>query len=177
MKKGYFENDIKQLKKKNSWQDKMGVKIAKVGVLPVPLALYRFKRDLGFNYSQIAFIGFVLLYTQNGKLPYFSLAKLNRDFGFPPDTLNRIIKKLREKGYLKTTPRKENPKGKGRNEYDISELIKTLESLIDANKEKLFNTKSWTPNDILDYGLMHEHEEQKTQNRSDKDTKTVEHNK
>lgn len=176
MEKGYFEEDIKYLKKKNSWQDKMGIKISKLGIIPVPFAFFRFKKILGLNYSQILFIGIILMYKQNG-LSYFSLAKLNRDFGFSTDTSNRIVKSLRAKGYLVTTPRKENPKGKGRNQYDISTLINIIEQLIDGYKEELFKTKAWTNNDSLDYAFIKDYEKEASENSINNGIKNIEHNK
>lgn len=176
MKNGYFEKDIEYLKKENSWQDKMGVKLSKVGVIPVPLALLRFKRILGLNYSQILFIGIIIMYSQN-KLSYFSLAKLSRNFGFSSDTSNRVVKSLRTKGYLVTTPRKENPKGKGRNQYDISNLLNILEKLIDGYKDELFKTKTWTNDDSLDYALIKDYEKEASENSINNNTKTIERNK
>jgi len=175
MKKEYFEKDIEYLEKRNSWQSKMGIKISKLGIIPVPFALLRFKRILGLNYSQILFIGIILMFKQNG-ISYFSLAKLNRDFGIPSDTSNRIVKSLRVKGYLITTPRKENPKGKGRNQYDISNLLNITELLIDGYKDELFKTKTWTNNDSLDYMLIKDYE-RASENSINNDVKTIEHNK
>ncbi|MFH0968988.1 MAG: hypothetical protein V1804_00575 [Patescibacteria group bacterium] len=174
----YFEKDLEFLKQPSSWQSKMGIKIAKAGVIPIPLSLFRFKRDLGLKYSDAVFIGFAFMYKQGDSLPYFSLAKLNRDFGIPQDTSNRIVRRLREKGYLITIPRSENARGKGRNSYDFSELIKTLEKLIDINKDKIFKSDKWSVNDYLDYAFIKGSEkEAKSENRSEETVEIGDDNK
>lgn len=164
MEKGHFTKHIAQLDKPNSWQSKFGVKITNVGVMPIPLVLYRFKKILKLTNSDILFVGYILMHKQNDNWPYISLAKITREYKVSQDTLNKTVKRLRKGGFLITTPKKENPKGKGRNYYDLSGLITCLEVLIDKH-ETLIDKSSWSLDDRLNYGLMKHIEKEASEKR------------
>jgi hypothetical protein len=173
-----FEKDIAYLDKTNSWQQKMGVKIAKLGVLPVPIAVIKFKRNLKLTSSEILFIGLIYGFKQGAEWPYFSLAKITREGGFCQDTLHRAKKGLIKKGYLRIYSRKENPRGKGRNVYSLTGLEFFLEKLIDKARDDLFKTDRWSREDYLEYALLKDTEREKlSENQRAIDGKSREDNK
>lgn len=179
MREGIFKKDIALLDKPNSWQSKFGIKITKVGVMPIPLALYRFRKGLKITYSDILFIGYVLMHKQNGNWPYISLAKMTREYKISQDTLNKTVKRLKQQNFLMTKPKKgENPKGKPRNVYDLSGLIACLEVLVDKSVDELLRKKSWHMDDYLDYMVLKDHEKEKaSENQRANDIKNGDNNK
>lgn len=160
MKKGYFKKDIAQLENPNSWQSKFGIKVTKLGVMPVPSILYRFRKLLNLTYSDILFIGYILMHKQNGQWPYISLAKMTREYKISQDTLNKSVKRLRKQNFLITKARRENIMGKGRNYYDLSGLINCLEVLVDKYDDDLFKKKHWKMDDHLDYMVLKDYEKE-----------------
>lgn len=158
MKEGRFKKDIAQLDKPNSFQSKFGIKITKAGIMPVPFVLYRFKKILKLTNSDILFIGYTFMRKQNGNWPYFSLAKMTREYKISQDALSKTVKRLRAQHFLTTTSRKENPRGKGRNAYNLSGLIIALEVLVDKHSEELLDKKRWTMDDQLDYAFIKDFE-------------------
>lgn len=147
MEKGIFEKDIEQLGNPNSWQSKFGVKITKLGILPIPLILLKYRKLLKLTYSDLFLIGYIFFHKQNYNWPYISLAKITREYGISQDTLNKSVKRLRGGHFITTTPRRENPKGKGRNIYDLSGLVACLETLSEKNIDK----SKWKMDDYLDF--------------------------
>ena len=107
-----------------------GKDVAKFGFTQVPnLLIYNPKR-LGLIYSDFYFICLILSKANwKSKYPFFSLNKITRDIKICAQTLRNIIVRLLGNDFLKTYPRKENPQGKGRNDYDISGLINGLQVL------------------------------------------------
>lgn len=177
-KNNYFKKDIAQLDSPNSWQSKFGIKITKLGVMPIPLVVYKFKKLLKLTYSDILFIGYILMHKQNGQWPYVSLAKITREYKVSQDTLNKTVKRLRKQSFLITKPRRENPKGKGRNTYDLSGLITCLEVLIDKQSDELFKKKYWKIDDHLDYIFLKDHEKEKaSENQRANNIQNGEYNK
>lgn len=173
-----FREDEKQLKNKNSWQSKMGVLITKAGVLPMPLSLLRFKRQLKLTPWAMVFIGLIYMFKQEGKWPYLNLSKATREYGFCFDTLNKIIKRLKTETFLETRPLGGNPKGKSINIYDLSGLEKKLDNLIIDNREKIFKTENWTLEDDLDVVFPDDADRNDTpEKQSIYPTKNREHNK
>jgi len=173
-----FSKDIEYLKKDGSWQQKMGTKIAKLGIVPLPFAVIKYKRFLKLTASDIILIGLIYKFKQGFDWPYFSLAKITRDGGFCQDTLHNAKKRLIEKRYLRIIPKKENPKGKGRNIYDLTGLQTAIEMIIDANPETAFGIKYLNNKDHLDYVFLKELEkEKKSENQRVKDSNIGEDNK
>ncbi|EKE21324.1 MAG: hypothetical protein ACD_7C00280G0004 [uncultured bacterium] len=129
--------------------------------MPLPFALYRFKKILKLTNSDILFIGYTFMRKQNGKWPYFSLAKMTREYKISQDSLSKTVKRLRALHFLTTTSKKENSKGKGRNIYDLSGLIIALEVLIDRHSEELLDKKRWSVDDQLDYAFIKDFEKEK----------------
>jgi hypothetical protein len=66
------------------------------------------------------------------KYPFFSINKLDYDKKICSGTMWNATKRLKKIGFLRTYPRKENPLGKGRNDYDISGLRNELKNLAAA---------------------------------------------
>lgn len=153
MAKRIFEKDIAFLENQNSLQSKFGIKIVKAGFTTLPVVLLMFKKILKLTYFDLIFVSYIFMRKQNGKWPYISLIKMSRDFKISQDTLNKSVKRLRSQYFLRTTPKRENPKGKGRNIYDLSGLISCLEILIDKSG-KLLNKEKWKLDDHLDFMVL-----------------------
>lgn len=155
-----FEKDEEFLEKEGSFQRKFGLKIAKAGVIVIPYVLL-YARKLGLKYSDFYFICYILSKKYDRNWPHFSMNKITRELGICQDTLHAIKNRLIKKGFLRIENRKDNPRGKGRNIYNLSGLFIILEMLIDKNKDKLLKTKYWTQKDYIDYAFLKDIEKDK----------------
>ena len=99
---------------------------------------------------------------------------MTREYGISQDTLNKSVKRLRKGFFLTTTPKKENPKGKGRNIYNLSGLIACLETFV----EKSINKEKWRMEDHLDYMTIKLREKEKaSENQRANNIQNGEYNK
>lgn len=155
-----FKKDIEYFQDENSFQRKLGIKIAKVGVIPFPFVLLLCFKKLGLKYSDLFLIALILKNKRGSEWPYFSLAKVTREMRVCQDTLHKSKDRLIKKYFLRITRRKENPKGKGRNVYDLSGLFYVLEMFIDANKSRLLKSDSWSYGAELDYAFIKDFEKE-----------------
>lgn len=148
---GYFRGDIEQLKRKGSFQRKLGVKIAKCGITPVPIILIKYFKKIGLKYSDFYLIIYILSKKRDIEWPYFSLNKITRDMGICQDTLHKIKRRLIKKCFLMIYPKKENPRGKGRSVYDLSGLFILLNIIVEKDHKRLFKVEKWSQDDFSEY--------------------------
>jgi hypothetical protein len=124
-----MENSGEQ-KNKNIFKDTWGSNVTRLGYTQVPNVLLFNIQRLDLKFSDFIFICHILSRINlDAEFPFFSLNKMIRDLKMKKSTLNNVVGRLISKDYLRTYPRRENPLGKGRNDYDISGLIKALQEL------------------------------------------------
>lgn len=157
-----YKKDVEYLEKAGSFQNKFGIKIAKAGIVAVPTTLLYMKK-MKLTYSDFFFICLILAKKYDKKWPYFSLKKVHRELGINEATLHKAKDRLIAKDFLRITPRKENPKGKGRNTYDLSGLFCILKMYIDADVDKFFKRNNWKFEDPIGYTLITDMEKEKLQ--------------
>jgi len=123
-------NFISDKNKNSKFYELYGFAIAKEGIAPIPVALFRYQRALGLSFQEVSFICHLLSYRWTVSDPYPSIEKLSELTGISAKTLHAYKKSLIQKGKIKVYNRFDHKGGQLTNGYDLTPLFKDLEELI-----------------------------------------------
>lgn len=114
----------------NKFYELYGQAIAKQNVAPIPIALFRYQKDLNLSFQELCFVCHLLSYRWTTKNPYPSIKQLSDLTGVSEKTLHSYKKSLVEKKLLFIHNRFDASNGQLSNEYDLTPLFETLQRLI-----------------------------------------------
>ncbi len=116
----------------NRFYELYGRTIAEQGVAPIPTALFRYQRELGLSFQEVAFICHLLSYRWTVKDPYPSIRELSKLTGVSEKTLHSYKKSLVEKGLIVVRNRYDSSNGQLSNEYDLTPVFEKLQKIIQS---------------------------------------------
>ncbi|MCS5697155.1 helix-turn-helix domain-containing protein [Desulfofundulus thermocisternus] len=116
----------------NRFYELYGRTIAEQGVAPIPTALFRYQRELGLSFQEVAFICHLLSYRWTVKDPYPSIRELSKLTGVSEKTLHSYKKSLVEKGLIVVRNRYDSSNGQLSNEYDLTPVFEKLQQIIQS---------------------------------------------
>jgi DnaD/phage-associated family protein len=114
----------------NKFFELYGKIIAQDGVTPIPMALFRYQKELRLDCTELVFICYVMTYRWTAGDPYPSIKKMAIATGISEKTLHNYKSSLVSKNYLRLVKRSDPRKGNMSNGYDFSPLLETLEKII-----------------------------------------------
>ncbi|NHM28899.1 hypothetical protein G7K71_18420 [Desulfofundulus sp. TPOSR] len=120
----------------NRFYELYGRTIAEQGVAPIPTALFRYQRELGLSFQEVAFICHLLSYRWTVKDPYPSIRELSKLTGVSEKTLHSYKKSLVEKGLIVVRNRYDSSNGQLSNEYDLAPVFEKLQQIIQNEGEE-----------------------------------------
>lgn len=104
--------------------------ISQDGVTPIPMALFRYQKELRLDCTELVFICYVMTYRWTAGDPYPSIKKMTVATGISEKTLHNYKKSLVSKNYLRLVKRSNPQKGNMSNGYDFTPLLEALEKII-----------------------------------------------
>ncbi|MDK2889216.1 MAG: hypothetical protein PWP72_2094 [Thermoanaerobacter sp.] len=124
----------------NRFYELYGRTIAEQGVAPIPTALFRYQRELGLSFQEVAFICHLLSYRWTVNDPYPSIRELSKLTGVSEKTLHSYKKSLVEKGLIVVRNRYDSSNGQLSNEYDLAPVFEKLQQIIQNEREETSNS-------------------------------------
>lgn len=114
----------------NKFFELYGKVISQDGVTPIPMALFRYQKELRLDCTELVFICYVMTYRWTAGDPYPSIKKMAIATGISEKTLHSYKSSLVSKNYLRLVKRSDPQKGNMSNGYDFTPLLETLEKII-----------------------------------------------
>lgn len=110
-----------------------GETIAKEGIAPVPTALFRYQKELGLSFQELALVCHLLSYRWTANNPHPSIETLSKITGISAKTIHQYKNSLMQNGNLKVRNRFSRTGGQLTNEYDLTPLFAKLQILIEKD--------------------------------------------
>lgn len=108
-----------------------GETIAKEGIAAIPIALFRYQRELNLSFQELALVCHLLSYRWTANNPHPSIETLSKITGISAKTIHQYKNNLIRNGNLKVKNRYSSAGGQLTNEYDLTPLFAKLQILVE----------------------------------------------
>jgi predicted transcriptional regulator len=123
----------------NAFEDRWGEETGKMGWTAIPVSLIFLQADMGIGSNEMnVLLNLIMHWWSPDKKPFPSQMSIAHRMGVSKRTVQRALSSLETLRLIEKVPTsKNNPTFKGRNIYDLSPLVRLLDSASPALRENL----------------------------------------